>query len=110
MDAELEQSFTQPGHLGASTRRARGSQPELLHEDERGGREEHAQLIGPEATAARAPDLKSVVEGIKFVRKITAPLKKCNMIAEEESPGDAVQSDEALGEYVRDVTALATLQ
>src|SRR6266852_9971057 len=62
VDAELEQSVAQPGHLGAGIRGARGSQPDLLHEDERGGGQEHAQLIGPEATAARAPDLQSVVE------------------------------------------------
>jgi choline dehydrogenase len=45
-------------------------------------------------------DLASVVEGIKFVRKLTAPLKARGLIAEEELPGAEVQSDEALREYV----------
>jgi hypothetical protein len=38
-------------HLGARTRGARGPQAEFLHKDVRGGREEHAQLIRPEAPA-----------------------------------------------------------
>jgi hypothetical protein len=45
-------------------------------------------------------DLASVVEGIKFVRKLTAPLKARGLIAEEELPGAELQSDEALREYV----------
>src|SRR3990172_4036346 len=62
VDAEREQPLTQRGHLRTGAGRARGPQPEFLHEDIRGGREEHAQLIGPEATATRAPDLEPVVE------------------------------------------------
>jgi choline dehydrogenase len=46
-------------------------------------------------------DLDGVVEGIKFVRKMTEPLKTENMIAEEELPGNQVQSDAELREYVR---------
>ena len=42
MHAQCEQSFAQPRHLSASTRGARGPQPEFLHEDVRGGRQEHA--------------------------------------------------------------------
>ena len=46
MDAQFEQSFAQPRHLRAGTRGARGPQPEFLHEDVRGGRQEYAELIG----------------------------------------------------------------
>jgi choline dehydrogenase len=46
-------------------------------------------------------DLDGVVEGIKFVRKMTAALKAEKVIADEELPGDEIQSDEQLGEYVR---------
>src|SRR6266581_4853234 len=52
MDAECEQTLPQCGHLRAGARRARGPQPEFLHEHVRRGGEEHAQLIGPEAPAA----------------------------------------------------------
>jgi choline dehydrogenase len=47
-------------------------------------------------------DLQSVVEGIKFVRKLTAPLKRRGLIAEEELPGEAAQSDAELGKFVRE--------
>jgi choline dehydrogenase len=43
-------------------------------------------------------DLDAVVDGIRFVRKLTASLK---LIDEEELPGRDVQSDEELREYVR---------
>src|SRR3970040_902309 len=56
MDAQFEQSFAQPRHLGAGTRGARGPQPALLHEDIRGGRQGHGGLSGPEARAARTTD------------------------------------------------------
>ncbi len=46
-------------------------------------------------------DLAAVVEGIEFVRKLTAPLKAKGLIAEEELPGEHVQSKEALREYVK---------
>src|SRR5947209_19514630 len=62
MDAKCEQPLPQCGHLRAGAGRARRPQPEFLHEHVRGGGEEHAQLIGPEATAAGASDLESVVE------------------------------------------------
>lgn len=42
------------------------------------------------------------MEGIKFVRSLTADLKKQNLIAEEELPGEAVQSDDELRQFVRD--------
>ncbi len=47
-------------------------------------------------------DLDSVVSGIRFVRKMTAHLRTIGVIAEEESPGDAVQSEDELRDYVRD--------
>ena len=47
-------------------------------------------------------DLDSVVEGIKFVRTVSADLKKRGLIAEEELPGEHVQSDDQLRNFVRD--------
>ena len=58
--AELEQPGAQPRHLGAGTGGARRAQPEFLHQHVGGGGEQHAQLIGPEATAARAVDLQAI--------------------------------------------------
>src|SRR2546426_5680100 len=72
MDAEFEQPLTQRGHLRAGADGARGPQPEFLHEDVRGGGEEHAQLIGPEATAAGAPDLESLVELLDPILDVAA--------------------------------------
>lgn len=46
-------------------------------------------------------DLRSVVEGIRFVRKITQYFKDIGQIQEEELPGDALQSDEQLSNFVR---------
>jgi choline dehydrogenase len=42
-----------------------------------------------------------VVAGIRFVRRLTAQLKAEGLIAEEEEPGDARQTDEELKDYVR---------
>jgi choline dehydrogenase-like flavoprotein len=46
-------------------------------------------------------DLDSVVEGVKFVRKMTAGLKKRGLIAEETLPGKDCQTDEDLLAFVR---------
>lgn len=46
-------------------------------------------------------DLDSVVAGIRFARRLTAKLKAQGLIAKEEQPGEARQSDEELREYVR---------
>ena len=54
---QFEEPVAQPRHLGAGTGGARRAQPEFLHQHVGGGGEQHAQLIGPEATAARAVDL-----------------------------------------------------
>lgn len=55
-----------------------------------------------EGNDTRGDDVKSVVEGIKFVRELTQPLKKKGVILEEELPGDGVQTDEQLSEFVKD--------
>jgi choline dehydrogenase len=47
-------------------------------------------------------DVKAVVEGIKYVRTLTEPLRKQGLIAEEELPGPAVQSDADLTAFVKD--------
>jgi choline dehydrogenase-like flavoprotein len=47
-------------------------------------------------------DLRAVVEGIRFVRKMTAKLKRGGLIAVEELPGENLLSDAQLAEFVRD--------
>jgi choline dehydrogenase-like flavoprotein len=47
-------------------------------------------------------DLQSVVEGIKFVRRMTAKLKTEKLIVAEELPGEDLQTDEELRKFVRD--------
>ena len=47
-------------------------------------------------------DLDAVVEGVKFVRRISADLVKRGLIAGEHLPGGRVQSDDELREFVRD--------
>ncbi len=46
-------------------------------------------------------DLKSVVEGIKFVRGLTAEMRKKKLIAEEELPGEDVKTDDQIAEFVK---------
>ncbi len=46
-------------------------------------------------------DLEAVVDGVKFVRRISSDLKKEGLIAEEHLPGDQAQSDEQLRDFVR---------
>jgi choline dehydrogenase len=55
-----------------------------------------------EGNDALGDDLKSVVEGIKYVRLLTAELRKKGLIAEEELPGDKVQTDEQIADFVKD--------
>jgi choline dehydrogenase len=55
-----------------------------------------------EGTDSDGVDLDSVVAGIRFVRDMTKDLKAAGHIAEEELPGDALQSDEELRGFVRD--------
>lgn len=47
-------------------------------------------------------DLDAVVDGVKFVRRISADLVKSRLIAGEHLPGSRVQSDDELREFVRD--------
>ena len=54
-----------------------------------------------EGTDDNGEDLDSVVEGIKFIRHLTDPLKQNGLIAEEELPGEQVQSDDELRDYVK---------
>ena len=54
-----------------------------------------------EGSDASGEDLDSVVAGIRFVRKLTAQLKADGKIAAEEQPGDALQTDDQLKEFVR---------
>ena len=46
-------------------------------------------------------DLDAVVEGIKFVRKITKPLFELKLLLDEELPGKHIQTDQQLRDYVR---------
>src|ERR1700730_4853397 len=70
--AQLEQPLAQPRHLGTRIRSARGPQPQFLHQDVRGGGEEHAQLIRPEPTATGAADLESRVQFLDSVFDVAA--------------------------------------
>jgi choline dehydrogenase len=54
-----------------------------------------------EGTKDNDEDLDSVVDGIQFVRKLTAKLKDQGLIAEEELPGEHLQSHDELREFVR---------
>jgi choline dehydrogenase-like flavoprotein len=55
-----------------------------------------------EGDDAAGEDLASVVEAIRFVRRMTAPLIEAGWIAEELQPGPDVQGDEELARFVRD--------
>ncbi len=46
-------------------------------------------------------DLAAVVDGIRFVRLLTAALKQEGLIDEEELPGSHLQSDQELKDFVR---------
>lgn len=47
-------------------------------------------------------DMAAVVAGIRFVRRMTAPLRDGNVIAEEVLPGAHVETDAELARFVRD--------
>ena len=55
-----------------------------------------------EGSDRAAADLAAVVAGVRFVRKLTAPLIANGLIAEEIAPGGAVTSDLAIAQFVRD--------
>ena len=54
-----------------------------------------------EGSDTQGEDLNAVVQGVKFVRAMTVELKERKLIAEEELPGDKVQSDDQIREFVR---------
>jgi choline dehydrogenase-like flavoprotein len=54
-----------------------------------------------EGSDSGGEDLEAVVEGVKFVRRMTARLKREELIAAEELPGENLQSDDELREFVR---------
>ena len=54
-----------------------------------------------EGTPDSRQDLDSVLDGIRFVRKLAAPLIKDGLIAQEEMPGKELESDEQLRDFVR---------
>ncbi len=54
-----------------------------------------------EGTPDGGEDLDSVVDGIRFVRQLTDKLRQKNIIAEEALPGETLQSDEELRQYIR---------
>jgi choline dehydrogenase-like flavoprotein len=54
-----------------------------------------------EGSDTAGEDVQSVVAGIRFVRQLTANLKTQGLIAEEEQPGEALQSDAELMDFVR---------
>ena len=54
-----------------------------------------------EGSDSSGEDLEAVVEGVQFVRRMTAKLKNENLIAAEELPGEHLQSDDDLREFVR---------
>jgi choline dehydrogenase len=55
-----------------------------------------------EGDDAAGEDLASVVEGIRFVRRLTARLRERGLVAREELPGDDVQEQGALEQFVKD--------
>ena len=46
-------------------------------------------------------DLNAVVEGIRFVRRVTRTLRERGVVAREELPGDEIVGDAELAEFVR---------
>jgi choline dehydrogenase-like flavoprotein len=54
-----------------------------------------------EGSDTAGEDVQSVVAGIRFVRQLTAKLKSEGLIAEEEQPGEALQTDDELMDFVR---------
>jgi hypothetical protein len=54
-----------------------------------------------EGSEGAAEDLESVVEGIRLVRSLTARLKKGGLVAQEVMPGEDVQSEAELQDFVK---------
>ena len=64
----------------------------------------HARTAGRVEQLVDLPDddLAAVVDGIRTVRRLTAPLKRDGILAQEELPGEHLQSDDELAQFVRD--------
>ncbi|WP_374087932.1 GMC family oxidoreductase [Methylomicrobium lacus] len=54
-----------------------------------------------EGSDVEGQDLDSVVEGVKFVRRITKPLFEQGILTEEVAPGKDLQTDEQIRDFVR---------
>lgn len=54
-----------------------------------------------EGNDSKGEDLESVVRGVEFIRELTQPLKENGLIAEECLPGDEVNTQEKLQEFVK---------
>jgi len=54
-----------------------------------------------EGSDTAGEDLDSVVAGIRFVRQLTAKLRTQGLIAKEEQPGEALQTNDELRDFVR---------
>lgn len=54
-----------------------------------------------EGSDQEGKDIAAVVEGIRFVRKITQHFKDSGVIEEEELPGELRQTDEELKDFIR---------
>ncbi|MBV8121745.1 MAG: GMC family oxidoreductase N-terminal domain-containing protein [Alphaproteobacteria bacterium] len=54
-----------------------------------------------EGSDSAGEDLDSVVAGIRFARRLTKELRERGLIAAEEQPGEALQSDAELKDFVR---------
>ncbi len=55
-----------------------------------------------EGSDATGDDLQATVEGLKLARRLTRRLKDQGLIAKEEVPGEAVDTDDKLRQFVRD--------
>ena len=55
-----------------------------------------------EGSDAAGDDLKAVVTALRFVRRMTHESKQRGLIQQEELPGETVQTDAQLADYVRD--------
>jgi choline dehydrogenase-like flavoprotein len=52
--------------------------------------------------AGAQEDLDAVLDAVKFVRMVAEPLKRQRLIAEEELPGEDIQTDDQIRTWVRD--------
>lgn len=55
-----------------------------------------------EGDAGHSGDLDAVVDGVKFCREVAEPLRRRNLLAEEELPGAHVRTDDQLRQFIRD--------